>query len=281
MELFHLQLTTLVVLLAIGAFSLTILAFTHSWSFFAYSGKERLLSALRDCKQRSLTVNRKVPTVGYEDLPNLLQKFRKGVGGRGLASNSAQNTAKMGPQDCALLLIRGHRKKGQKKRPELMVWGRFPRADPLCPPAPFRNSSLLCYDHEWFLWDVGGLHRTPAAPFVPRHSPLSTWGHSNFALQAHEGQGIKPTKADSNKCQGQKGTPKNLCDKDFADFRVTIGLKTLILLDSALELFRKFSGAVPVIFWRWGSFWLLKLTALRCLALGPFCVTYRPRIKLY
>ena len=36
---------------------------TYSWSFSAYSGKVRLISALGDCKQRSLTVSKKAPTV--------------------------------------------------------------------------------------------------------------------------------------------------------------------------------------------------------------------------
>ena len=35
------------------------------------------------------------------------QRFRKGVGGRGLAANSAQNTAKIVLQNCVLPLIRG------------------------------------------------------------------------------------------------------------------------------------------------------------------------------
>ena len=33
--------------------------FTYSWSFFAYSGKVRVIRALKDCKQRSLTVSTK------------------------------------------------------------------------------------------------------------------------------------------------------------------------------------------------------------------------------
>ena len=37
--------------------------FTYSWSFFAYSGKVRLIRALGDCKQRSLTVSKKARTV--------------------------------------------------------------------------------------------------------------------------------------------------------------------------------------------------------------------------
>ena len=36
---------------------------TYNWSFFAYSSKMRLVRALRDCKQRSLTVSEKAPTV--------------------------------------------------------------------------------------------------------------------------------------------------------------------------------------------------------------------------
>ena len=56
----------------------------------------------------------------------------------------------------------------------------------------------------------------------------------------------------------RKGTPKNLCDKDFAELSGelsgTICLKTLVLLGSALELFRNLFGAVRAIFWLWGSF---------------------------
>ena len=43
---------------------------TYSWSFFAYSGKVRLIRALRDCKQRSLTVRKKAPTVSRKASPN-------------------------------------------------------------------------------------------------------------------------------------------------------------------------------------------------------------------
>ena len=43
--------------------------FTYSWSFFAYSGKVRLIRALRDCKQRSLTVSKKTPTASSKASP--------------------------------------------------------------------------------------------------------------------------------------------------------------------------------------------------------------------
>ena len=56
----------------------------------------------------------------------------------------------------------------------------------------------------------------------------------------------------------RKGTPKNFCDKDFAELSRelsgAISLKTLFLLGSALELFSKCFGAVRAIFWLWGSF---------------------------
>ena len=62
----------------------------------------------------------------------------------------------------------------------------------------------------------------------------------------------------SQKIRDRKGTPKNFCDKDFdelpGEFSGAICLKTLVLLGSALELFRKFFGAVRAIFWLWGSF---------------------------
>ena len=63
-ELFYLQLTILAFLLTVGAFVAHGFSFfTYSWSFFAYSGKMHLIRALRDCKQRSLTVSKKAPTV--------------------------------------------------------------------------------------------------------------------------------------------------------------------------------------------------------------------------
>ena len=46
-----------------GFFAYSVSFFTYSWSFFAYSGKVRLIRALRDCKQRSLTLSNKAPTV--------------------------------------------------------------------------------------------------------------------------------------------------------------------------------------------------------------------------
>ena len=60
--------------------------------------------------------------------------------------------------------------------------------------------------------------------------------------------------------QGQKGTPKNLCDKDFAELSGELSgaicHKSLVLLGSALKLFRKFFGAVRAIFWGF-FFWPL------------------------
>ena len=62
-----------------GAFLLTIDNFSYfpyNWSFFtynlslfAYNEKVRLISALRDCKQRTLTVSKKAPTVSKEASP--------------------------------------------------------------------------------------------------------------------------------------------------------------------------------------------------------------------
>ena len=58
-ELFCLQLTNLAFILTVGAFLLTILAlFLTVGAFLTYNGKVRLIRALRDCKQRSLTVSK-------------------------------------------------------------------------------------------------------------------------------------------------------------------------------------------------------------------------------
>ena len=43
--------------------------FTYSWSFFAYGGKVLLIRALRDCKQRSLTVSKEAETVSIRAFP--------------------------------------------------------------------------------------------------------------------------------------------------------------------------------------------------------------------
>ena len=64
----------------------------------------------------------------------------------------------------------------------------------------------------------------------------------------------------------RKGNPKNLCDKDFAELSGELSgaicLKTLVLLGRALELFRKFFGAVRVPFLAFGVLFL-------ALDLGP------------
>ena len=42
---------------------------TYNWSFLAHSRKVRLVRALRDCKQRSLTVSKQAPTVSRKASP--------------------------------------------------------------------------------------------------------------------------------------------------------------------------------------------------------------------
>ena len=70
-ELFYLQLTVFACLLTVGAFLLTVLASLLTvGAFFAYSGKVRLIRALRDCEQRSLTVSKEAPTVSKRASPD-------------------------------------------------------------------------------------------------------------------------------------------------------------------------------------------------------------------
>ena len=56
----------------------------------------------------------------------------------------------------------------------------------------------------------------------------------------------------------EKGTPNNFYDKDFAELSGELSgaicLKALVLLGGALELFRKFFGAVRAFFWALGFF---------------------------
>ena len=71
-ELFYLQ-STISAFFAYSwsffAYSLSL--FAYNSSFFAYNGKVRPIRALRDCKQRSLTVGRKAPTVSKKASPVL------------------------------------------------------------------------------------------------------------------------------------------------------------------------------------------------------------------
>ena len=67
------------------------------------------------------------------------RRFRKGVGGRGLATNKNPKKSPKVLQKCVPILLRGHRKKGTEKRPESLGFEGFLRANPLCPPTPFRN----------------------------------------------------------------------------------------------------------------------------------------------
>ena len=66
---FCLQLTILAFYLQLELFTYNCCFFTYSWSFFAYSGKVRPIHALRNCKQRSLTVGKKAPTVSKKASP--------------------------------------------------------------------------------------------------------------------------------------------------------------------------------------------------------------------
>ena len=65
------------------------------------------------------------------------QRFRKGVGGRGLETNSAQNTAKNAPQNCVVLLIRGHRKRGYRKKARICGEGGISSCQPPLSANPF------------------------------------------------------------------------------------------------------------------------------------------------
>ena len=63
------------------------------------------------------------------------------------------------------------------------------------------------------------------------------------------------------KVRDRKGTPKNLCNKDFAELSGELSgatcLKALVLLGIALELFRELFGAICAILWLWVLVWLL------------------------
>ena len=73
---------------------------------------EPLLSAVAQILP-SPTKERQVFPLCFANVPHafsvlwISQRFRNGVGGRGLVTNSTHDTAKIVPETCALLLIRG------------------------------------------------------------------------------------------------------------------------------------------------------------------------------
>ena len=72
MELFYLQLTIFRIFTNNWSFFVYNFSFfAYNWSFFAYSVKVCLIRALRDCKQRSLTVSKKAPTVSKKLTPKM------------------------------------------------------------------------------------------------------------------------------------------------------------------------------------------------------------------
>ena len=84
---------------------------------------------------------------------NFYRRFRKGVGGRGLATNIAQNTAEIVLQNYVLLLLRGGiGKRVQEKGMNLWHSKDLPVPTPFFSPTPFRN--LRFYGHEFFLSDM-------------------------------------------------------------------------------------------------------------------------------
>ena len=79
-ELFYLQVTRLVYLqLELFCFD-NFSFFAYNWSFCAYSGKVRLIRALRDYKQRSSTVSKQAPTVSGKASPNSFSFVQRGPG---------------------------------------------------------------------------------------------------------------------------------------------------------------------------------------------------------
>ena len=71
------------------------------------------------------------------------QRFRKGVGGRGLANNGGQITAKFIPQDSVLRLLKRHRKKGAENRPESLAQEAFLAPTPSVRQPLFETSDSL------------------------------------------------------------------------------------------------------------------------------------------
>ena len=73
------------------------------------------------------------------DFPNcFVGGFEKGLAGGGWRQTNPKKIPKSF-QKCVPILLRRHRKKGTEKRRKSLAFEGLLRANPLCPPTPFRN----------------------------------------------------------------------------------------------------------------------------------------------
>ena len=81
------------------------------------------------------------PGLNYEGA-TISERFRKGVGGRGLATNKPPKRAQKVLQKWVRLLLRGHREKGTEKRPESLAYEGLLVPTPQKPKTCCNNSSF-------------------------------------------------------------------------------------------------------------------------------------------
>ena len=131
-------------------------------------------------------------------------------------------------------------------------------------PKPHRTGWLPAKWGVWTMWTKGLAYNLQG--YVP-----GSVGVKPCLLEANtvhcgrlEGLGCAspPSRAGAPKFRDRKGTPKNFCDKDFAELSGELSgaicLKTLVLMGNDQwppRIVQKFFGAVRAIFWLWGSFW--------------------------
>ena len=120
------------------------------------SEMSKYLSCLRESSQSVLDA------FGDTRWTQYFQRFRFQ---KGLATHSTQNTAKIIPQNCVLLLIRGHRKKTCRKRAGICGMGGISLRQPRLSANPFSKPLIF-----WTLRRPSPFGHTPRTP----HS----WGHS-------------------------------------------------------------------------------------------------------
>ena len=130
----------------------------------------------------------------------LFQRFRKGVGGMGLATNKPPKRAQKVLQKCVPIFLRGHRKNVQKRGVNpwslkgffALVFEGFLRANPLFLPTPFSKLLTLVGERQFgrlFRRQFGrgklrvkNCHETVGRQFFNAHSSTPTpvaGGHSD------------------------------------------------------------------------------------------------------
>ena len=159
-------------------------------------------------------------------LAGLFQRFRKGVGGRELATNNPPKKGKKVLQKCVPLLLRGHRKKGYRKEASISGTGRVSSQQPPLSANPF--SKLLIVPSRKGHFQISPCAPPPLAILQDRRNPCK----SSTSI-------VTQIAATSNRKSLATAIAKNHCDSENTS-KIAISLGFLQEIGIAIAWVTKF-----------------------------------------